>query len=65
MRSRLTRPASSGVEAFSRSRRPFCPSDLIATFVGLEGYEQIADPGDDWTPTKRQVGRQRESKRSA
>ena len=26
----------------------------------MDGYEQIPDPGDDWTPTKRQVRRQRE-----
>lgn len=26
----------------------------------MDGYEQITDPGDDWTPTKRQARRQRE-----
>lgn len=26
----------------------------------MDGYEQIIDPGDDWTPTKRHVRRQRE-----
>lgn len=26
----------------------------------MEGYEQIPDPGGDWTPTKRQIRRQRE-----
>jgi hypothetical protein len=26
----------------------------------VDGYEQVPDPGDEWSPTKRQVRRQRE-----
>lgn len=26
----------------------------------MKGYEQVPDPGDDWTPTERQIRRQRE-----
>lgn len=36
------------------------PSNLIATFTGVDGYELVPDPGDGWSPTKRQVRRQRE-----
>lgn len=31
-----------------------------ATFGRMDGYELLADPGDDWVPTKAQVRRQRE-----
>lgn len=33
---------------------------MIATLGGMDGYELLPDPGDDWSPTKAQVRRQRE-----
>lgn len=33
---------------------------MIATFGRVDGYELLPDPGDDWSPTKAHVRRQRE-----